>query len=693
MNDRSRITVDVTGTRLRATDIAGSAVTFELTGWDRIQETHSFEEPLDQKIAGRVSEIQYDLDNFIGIRRLDGSLEADSTRTPAYSQFEIAAEDDTQITLPDGEYYCRLEACVLARLKFNSEATVRHSQYGGLRISFPHPTPVTFGFATTVDYPRHELTVRPTLDGIATALSHLSASIETTTPDRAHRNYRGYPPLVSLGSDTVVPEPVRAATADTGIELRVPARLDALFPVASLAYYLGARVVPSDGVTGELIADAEGVHHQFDRSKSFDRVCCDLLARTFFLDLMVSWLDDQYPTVTEYERLVASGVDIDHCTDASIAARLATYLTLDDDLIERVLPPWPYRVVVEPTPEHAPVFSHLVHDLAAVDLPGGSDWDRTHPPGQTEDDAGAGSEASPVSESAAALLGFRPLVGYLGGADDGPGFRALLCAYRNRLRFLDGDRESLTVTVVVGPDVSVDGREICDRYTECSGTMSTIGTVLEDPTARELRAEFRSGADFLHLIGSWDEDGFQCVDDAVDPATLDENNVQLFQLDGCVSPPVAERLVETGSVAGVVSASERKPVTVSTIIGQLVLYDQSIATATMCATIEDPSLNATVVGDGSHRFSGRWKPASVQAITPTESGTLDITVVPFPVDPVGAHWLGEYDVPIHLMSNPLRLELEPEQFNEHFSNNLQPVVYDGEFYWMGEQTQLINPLI
>lgn len=112
--------------------------------------------------------------------------------------------------------------------------------FGSLVMSFPHPTRVTFGFRTMVDYPSHELTIEPTVDGIATGISHLPVALKTTGADRVCRNYRGYPPRLTVGEETTVPKAVRESTPETGIELFVPESVDALFAGASLAYFVGA---------------------------------------------------------------------------------------------------------------------------------------------------------------------------------------------------------------------------------------------------------------------------------------------------------------------------------------------------------------------------------------------------------------------------------------------------------------------
>ncbi|ELZ08980.1 hypothetical protein [Natrialba aegyptia] len=788
--DTDPVTVSIRGTTLRASDIAGNTVSFGLVGWDRLDDPHAFDEPIDATAVGRVSELRYDLLNMVDITRLDeagdrrgtggdgnGDAAADHSPDSAFesvtkrddssfqnSRLSVEAGDE-ELTLSDGSYVCRFESNIFVRLRFDGPATLRNRSRGPLTISFPHPTRVTVGFKSPVDYPRDEVTVAPTPDGVATALSHLSASIETTTVDRVHRNYRGYPPLLSVDADadeTRVPDAVRDATPETDLELVVPNELSALFTVAPLAYYLSARV-RTPARTDRTATDApvlrspqHGLLHEFSAGPAFPTDVRALLRRTFFLDLLASWVEPTELTVVESEQLRSAGIELTDCPGKPIAERVRTYLSFSDGTIEEILPRWPYRMTVDPTIEHVSALPHLLYDLAAIEPPSARARARERKRERERNRERAAETATSVDELAVR----RRIHGVLGSrsalkTETGTGsetetgteadatrastetnadatearqqtrstpatsarrttFTATLTAYENRLSDLEHQSDDRTVVIVFATDrVSESTRTaVVDTYTRRSDAVSPRVERVDEPTRAELDAVFETGADFLHYIGECDETGrgLACTDGALQPADLSGNEVGLFQLDATNATTVATELVETGSIAGVAGYSTPEAPTedsgdeeaaISTTIGELLLYGQSLATAHTCATVSSGDDGGgggaggdggIVVGDGTHRFVAKWRPSEIQSLHTSDDGTIKGVSVPFPVDPVGAHWRGNRPERKRLIPATITHEIEPDGLNEYISNTIRPIYYDGQFYWPEEQKQLLYPI-
>ncbi|ADD06767.2 uncharacterized protein Nmag_3217 [Natrialba magadii ATCC 43099] len=846
------VTISVTGTTLQARDIAGNTSSFGLVGWDQLEDPHSFDEPIDAVTVGRVSEIRYDLLNMVDIQRVDGTLPqpqsesgsdedggdnavgpTDTPDTESAAERTAGDEDatnprlsveagDQELTLPDGAYICRFDANLFVRLRFDAPVTIKNRSRGPMTISFEHPTRVTFGFKSPVDYPRDEITVAPTPNGVATALSYLSRSIETTTADRVHRNYRGYPPLLAVddnATETIVPDSIRENTPETGLELVVPPDLSTLFVAAPLAYYLGARVRTTEQVglesdragatagagagvgsgagtknmdagearddsscdsngndsnssdnsdsndnsasnstiTPYLHAPAIDFHHEFANGPAFATAVRALLQRTFFLDLLVSWIEPTEPTVLESDALTDAGIDLSDCPEQSIAERVQTYLSLPDEPIDEILPQWPYRMTVAPTAAHIDVLPHLLYDLAAIETPAGSCFEVE---GDGESGSGSGSEcecececenkvvdkstgtASDSNTEDSRRIGElrswdtedeadtlddplamrRRIHGVLDDgtiadeagkrADGDPltphaprsqanwsTFIAHPKAYENRLSDLEQQSDERTVIVVFATEsIPESAREqIVDTYRRRSDAVSPRVERVDDPTRVELADVFTAGADFLHYIGDCDDDGvgFACTDGTLSPTALPGNEVGLFQLDAANAAGVARRLIEVGSIAGVAGyrtpASERD-VSVTTTIGELLLYGQSLATAHTCATVQTDGSGGVVVGDGTHRFVAKWQPSEIQSLQEADDGTIRGLSVPFPVDPVGAHWRGNRPENKRLIPATITHEIAPEGLSEYISNTVRPIYYNGEFYWPEEQKQLLYPM-
>ncbi|WP_394326828.1 hypothetical protein [Natrialba sp. SSL1] len=842
------VTISVHGTTLQARDIAGNTTSFGLVGWDRLEDQHTFDEPIDATITGRVSEIRYDLLNMVDIKRLDGdapqsdvAFETDSnapesrthdgdengppdanppTNTPSNigddTNARVSVEaGDQEVSLSNGAYVCRFEVGLYIRLRFDASAVIKNRSGGPMTISFEHPTRVTFGFKSPVDYPRDEITVSPTPDGIATALSHLSASIGTTTADRVHRNYRGYPPLLEIDpavTETHVPPSVREDTPDTDLEFVVPPDRSTLFIAAPLAYYLGARVRTTAQASLDaneraplLRAPTIGLHHEFAAGPAFAADVRSLLRRTFFLDLLVSWLEPTEPTVLEYDALTAAGIDLSGCPGMSIAERVQTYLSFPAQPIEAVLPQWPYRMTVSPTTDLVSVLPHLLYDMAAIEVPVDSSSSERGasvstaasagvPAGVSGDGDGDGEQDEEVHEGTSEnagecgepqgvsatdgldvdldrylenspgeraslddrLVGQRRIHGVLAdpecaGEDgectmDGPRFSLSSAAvagsesesesgsesqsasssaatatsssptphqstancspfvahpkaYENRLSDLEQQSDERSVVVVFATEhIPESARErIVDTYRRRSDAVSPRVDRVDDPTRVELADVFAAGADFLHYIGDCDEDGvgFACTDGVLSPSALPTNEVGLFQLDAANAVDVAWKLIETGSIAGVAgyrtAASERDLQAVTTV-GELLLYGQSLATAHTCATVQTNDTGGVVVGDGTHRFVAKWQPSEIQSLQETDDGLVRGISVPFPVDPVGAHWRGSRSDRKRLIPATITHEVTPDELNEYISNTIRPIYYNGEFYWPEEQKQLLYPI-
>ncbi|USZ72839.1 hypothetical protein [Natronosalvus halobius] len=762
--------VDVTfytaSSSLNVTDIAGNELSFGLTGWDPFVNDRDIDEQVDAAVTARVTEVRYDLQNFLKVTRSDGSFQVERNgQTTAAIRDDVGTDRPVRYSLPEGQYRCSVESSIIVHLCFDGAGTIRYRPESGLTISFPHPTTVTFGFKTYVDYPRHELTVEPTTAGFATAVSHLGAAITTTTVDRVHRNHRGYPPTIRLGSETTVPAAVEASTPDTGIELLIPDSLSALLPVAPLAYYLGARVSVQDDSAPILRAPAVDVHHEFDPLPAFEGQAATLLKRVFFLDMLATWYDDSEWTVRAHSILESAGIDLEPCVEAPLAERLEAYLSFPGPPLEDALPSWPYRMTVEPSPESVAQLPHLLYDMAAIELPKVAEategtkvaevtetteametTEATKEVAEPTDatdviDGTEAMKATKTTEKNRSAVDFPSnneqrfeaisrLRGRLqpGGVTSDPtdaAFTSMPAAYRNRLEYLGADRRQRAVVVAFTDEIAdAERASVVDRYRRRDDVLSPTVTALEDPSREELADVFETGVDFLHVIGDCSEAGIRCRDGVLEPASLEENNVQLFQIDGPRS--LAVDLVEHGSVAGAVGVpgvagtagvggdhDDDVGRSGNTTVGELLLYGHSLATATQCAASTDNTQPRAVVGDGSYRFVASWWPTLIYVLSAGgrraskegddectandgdargDSDGLRVTAVPFPIDPVGGYAVPNWGDGKRLQPNPLSFEVDPGSVTDFLAESEAPIYYDGRFYWPEEQLLLAYPI-
>ncbi|MFC3956884.1 hypothetical protein [Halovivax cerinus] len=679
-SDAGVIDVSHHGTTLRMTDVAGNAMTFDLTGWNPLSWSHEIEEPMDAVVTGRVSEMHYDLRNAVAIERLDGDLcLAGDERPVSEGHLAVGFDDDATYHLPAGEYFCLCDCDLFTRIRFDGEATVRNRSHGRFSITFPHPTPLTIAGKSPVEIPQARLTVEPSVSAVARGISHLSASLRTTGTSRVHRNYRGYPPRIELGSETTIPDSIRASRPETGIELVVPKALGAVYTAAPVAYFLGARLVPTNGRTPRLVTHDPDATYEIRTDRSFADGILSILRRTFFLELLVDWIEPDAPTVEAHTSLRSAGIDLDGCRDRPLAERVGTYLEFPSDPVDDVLPDWPYRMTIESTPSSVSAIPHLLEDLAAIDSP------------ETASGPGAASHARAGTERSATerLRGAMELHGSLGSVDRSADFEARLESYENRLQSIERDCETTSVVVATGPAIDPAlAEELAAAYTDRDETVSTIVETLVEPTCESVRRTLSTGVDYLHYVGSC-SDGLACRDGRVHPGTVDELDASIVQLDGTDARTLVDAFVSAGAVAVV---SRDGPGDPDPIVGTLVLYGQSVATAVRCRRLVTSDPSVTVTGDGSHRFVATWKPTPIQTVTPRDDGSLSITTVPFSVDPVGAHWRPDYDTGIHLMPSSYAYSIDPPQFDEHFLHNTQVLLTDDGVYLPDEQHRLLYPI-
>lgn len=701
MSDRSRVDVTADGTTVTATDAANNRITFDVSGWDPNVTPVELDDPVDQVVAGRLTSLQYDLTNILRITRLDGEF---SLPDCADDQADAVClySDDVAAELPPGAYRCSLHTDMFVTLQFEGPASIAKQPFGPVSIQFAHPTPVTFGFKTMVDVPGETVIVEPTVSGIATGISHLSAAFDTHEPARIHRNYRGYPPLVELGETTAVPPAVRKRRLDTDLEFVVPDTLEAVFSASSLTYLTGATLRPEAGVTPRL-ERADGPIYEFSSSNLFAREALRLLERVFYLELLCSWQDDESPTLVAEGPIKDAGIDLAAIADEPLGARVERYLDLPAECHEAVLPPWPYRIALEPEPASVESLSHLLCDMAAIVPPGDGNQAET-------------ADAGTVS---VALANNRQVRGALGTAETPLNYTALPIAYENRVTARERSKETLRVAVVVSAEAATTlGSAIRERYNRRDESRTPMVELVVEPDCAELSAVFASGPDLVHFIGDCSNGGFACADGTLAPADIEDNAADVVLLDGTTETGAGEpfdgldrALLETGSVCVVTRdgassdemetnhATATTPGETSTLtrfssIGELALYGQSVSTAATCAHIQGGRPVTRVLGDGSHRFVAMWKPASIWVCEGTSGEQLDLTMVSFPVDPVGAQWFtGTPAIDKHFLSSVVETSCDPTAFADFLEEASSPIYYDDRLYWPEESFELAYPLL
>jgi len=471
-------------------------------------------------------------------------------------------------SLGDGSYVLDLSTQIKTYIEIDGQVDIT-SDIFEIRFSFDDPTGIDIGFRSRHTQPVATVTTTTDPADMMAAISTFGSALKSTSPERSFPTLRGHPPEVELGSSLSIPEEV--TRPDTGVTIEVPPTYEALYPVAPLAHYLGAEVVP--GQRPQICTDS-GIAYRFDYPATFERDVARTLKQVFLLDCVAR--TEGFYEVDLHERgAVDEHLDCDWGTlyEQSIVERLETYLDVPYDVVADSVPEWRLTANVEPVSETVEQLPFVVDDLAVV---------RTTTPTRQTGTVGAKpvhtaggdsgftrsvtrSSGSPGTRSAVDAAEERAYVEFesadsLEQAWIGEGIpigasKLTAEAFRNRL-----DREvtagNISITIVVNDSRMDDERDLVDSAYGDRENLPFDVTVCRNLTVPQLRAQLREDCNFLHYIGHTEAEGFECVDGMLDAATLERTGVDTFLLNACTSYRQGLHLIEAGAIGGIVTLTD-----------------------------------------------------------------------------------------------------------------------------------------
>jgi hypothetical protein len=455
---------------------------------------------------------------------------------------------------------------------------------GARRATDADPVDVAVGVRSHHSRPAGIVTVPRTPTGVMEGLSVFGSALKTRSPERSFPTLRGHPPLLAFGDGVDVPadlDPV--ADAPT---LTCPPAYEYVYPLASLASYLGARVEPGDpalhaaGRTYPLDAVDESPRVTGHRPEStpadplgrYETAVRDVFRHLFLLDTVVRTVGYYDVALAEREAIERHlPLSLRAAYDAPLAERTAAYLAVPLSVTAPAWPRWRLTATAPAVPETARHLPFLAADLALV---------RTSP---TAAVTGAPEPALVQAEggesSATARSGTRSGVDGLAGADVvevppapeslsqawlGEGIprgasKATLRSYARHLERatrVGGERDGRISMAVVCNDAEMrEELVVGDIYG--ARDLVTFDVEQYELTDREtLASVFESDLDFVHYIGHVEERGLQCADGFLAADSIGRVGVESFFLNACRSYRPGQTLVEKGALAGVVTLSD-----------------------------------------------------------------------------------------------------------------------------------------
>jgi hypothetical protein len=653
------VEVGLADATLWAVDRVGHELQVDVVGWD----DDATPEPIPVK----------GLDEFVAARatQLTFGDELVELGNAAAEGFEKLGEDRTTMTLAGETHVLKVMGQVGAYVKFTGAGTLSRLADDRAQLSFAHPTAVTVGFWSLVDYPEETVTVPPTASGLATALSTLSSAYLSTGPDRTLPGWREYPPRVAFGEETHVPDAVADAVPDTGIELVLPDEFAYGIPAAPLAYHLAADVtVDADRETPVLRVPEHDVVHEFPPLPAFQVAANDVFQRTFYADCLVN-SHSGGTNLAEAEFLADVDLDAAALLDATPAERLHAYLDAPVERIRSRLPKRPHVAFVEPTAAYATALPHLVHHEARVYLPSGFD--------------AVGASASPYVTSAWLAPGTRP--GTYAASPDG---------YEHYLAHLDAGLDDGTPEVlVVGNGRDADRTSVAGFYRHYDGSVDVSVVERSDVTTSELAAAFAERRAFVHVVAERaDGGGVRCADGVLDLATVDDIGARLFAFDltgastdDDTGAAVARSLVAAGAVAGVVRTGDVSEAAAASFARLLVNGFGLELSRRLVDRYADGTFDVLVAGDGTHTLQAddklNYLPVHVVA-----NGDGTFTVTGKAGGPTaGLFWHPSVpEVRARLLANGLAFEVSATELADFLDQEGYLVVSDDALHWSSELT-------
>lgn len=646
-------------------------------------EDGSFRFPVDDAVAAETDAITLPSVIAVYVRDGDGRMLAE------VGQF-------SEQSFPDGSY--SLELCAPMKLYVRIDGPFEiEADASRMTIALPEPTRVAIGARSKHDRPAATITTTDDPEDVMAAISAFGSALKTTSPERSYPTLRGHPPTLERGAELSVPEGLSAP--ETGITIEVPATLGHAYVVAPLAYYLGARVEPSEHAR---IHTESGFSHPFGSGDAFEREVERVLKQSFFLDC-VTRTEGLYPIDLHERRAIEGSVDLDFAAlyDQPPAERLESYLSVPHSAIEPHVPEWKLTSHVSTDPSSIEMLPFLVDDLAVIHTPDAETAPSTGM-GTTAVEGFLRSSGDGTREAATATATptgsfVEPTASdsleqaWVGSETPMGASKATPQAYRNRLA-REGSSGEVSITVVCNDAEMAEERDLVDDVYGSREGLPFEVTRHHDLTREELRAVLATDVDFLHYIGHIEPDGFECADGRLDARELDSVGVDAFLLNGCRSYDQGMALIDGGAIGGIVTLADVVnvgAVEVGSTLARLLDNGFPLRAALDIAKGENViGEQYIVVGDGGMTVVQATGGTPCVCNLQRESGSFEVTIRAYPTTSDGmGSMINPYSAnnQYYLNSGAIdTFQMNEAELTRFFGSITTPILISGKLHWSDE---------
>jgi hypothetical protein len=432
------------------------------------------------------------------------------------------------------------------------------------RISVDTPTDILLGARSYHTHPPCTVTVPPTPAGAMTALSVLSTSLKTLSPERTDPALRGHPPLVEPGRPANIPAAVDPP--DTPIQIEIPQEFRYLYATAPLAYFLGATVVAGDTP----LLRVNNARYPLAETGPIDETLNRLLKQLFMMEAAAR-THGRYDVATKFQTALDDRLaetphnlqwsDLYH---QDITERLQTYLDIPDHYVADLLPSWSVTTSISPRAERIPALSVLARDLSMVDLTL-KDARTSLTPSLDELTTTDGNTSPTDSDTGPTLpdatVQFPPPTAAATRNWLAPGYPLGASkphtppdVYDKTPATDDQQTEFNSTLVVADHETPAPDQVIDDIQTDHPQFTDYGSDVVTSPTVDDLADILYGDDDLVHYIGKVTDSGFRCSDGHLNPHQLDRTSaVGTLVANGYRSRGNIRALLDAGVAAAAVS--------------------------------------------------------------------------------------------------------------------------------------------
>lgn len=328
--------------------------------------TDLFVFPVDAAVSLTTTRVRIDPRMRVLVRDGEGDHVGELTSEPQY--FE------------DGTYFVELAGSTKLYLRVQDAAFTASYESSSLdtaaaTVEFDDEAMVTVGGRSKHSHPQTTLGVPDDPAAVAEAVSYLGSAIKEFSSERSWPTLRGYPPAIRPADELDVPSWL--SKPDTGVTIEVPAEYEYVYPVAPLAYYLGATVEVGDPPRLHL---DNGYSEPLETpERPFAEHIASILSRALFFDSLVR-IGGYYSFRRREYDLVAPELPFypPNLHGEPLTTQLIEYLEVDPAKIDGLRPAWPCTATLRPSVEDSALLSPLANALAPIRV--GSE----SPPADTE---------------------------------------------------------------------------------------------------------------------------------------------------------------------------------------------------------------------------------------------------------------------------------------------------------------------